>query len=51
MEIFNTTKPKFCPTCHRPVEKPEMLKNSNIQAKNGVKVQCPHCKKGKVKFI
>jgi hypothetical protein len=46
-------KPLFCPNCHRRVEIPKMLLNSNIKAENGVKLQCGYCKspkKGIVKF-
>lgn len=43
-------KPLFCPNCHRKIEIPKMLLNSNIKAEKGVKLQCGNCKKGNVKF-
>jgi endogenous inhibitor of DNA gyrase (YacG/DUF329 family) len=45
-------KPLFCPVCHKPVEVPEFVKENqhSIKTEKGVKVECPHCKRGKVKY-
>lgn len=45
-------KPVFCPKCHRKIEIPKFLLNSNVKTENGIQLQCgwPGCKgKARVK--
>lgn len=40
----------FCPICHRRIDPPDFLANSNVKASNGLTLACGNCKKGTVQI-